>query len=284
MVYKLGSTDRFESASGSELVIADPVVGMFPIHFDGPCRLVPRSLNLPSGYDSVQYESISATGSTTVYVSPGQEPFISTIGVCSYCAFDTAGLPGAGHDYELWPMHPGNGETVKPEASVAVEVEVEPVREPLRVVPEPDRDVQDRVHDTEEPGTPTESATRDATSSPPVDDQLDRDARMVARSVWFRGGQRRYELFQGRSQMSADALLDYAVERGWVTGSALTTGSVDIGAGESVTGSTATSAARSRTGVRRLRRGHSSHRHGEVPNAQSRHTPPIVSTWIGGWT
>jgi hypothetical protein len=89
-------------------------------------------------------------------------------------------MPGAGHDYELWPMHPGNRQAVEPEASVAVEVEVEPVREPLRVVPEPDRDVQDRVHDTEEPGTPTESATREATSSPPVDDQLDRDARVSA--------------------------------------------------------------------------------------------------------
>ena len=44
----------------------------------------------------------------------------------------------------------------------------------------------------------------------------DRDAQMVARSVWFRGGQHRHELFQGRSQMSADKLLDYAVERQWV--------------------------------------------------------------------
>jgi hypothetical protein len=51
----------------------------------------------------------------------------------------------------------------------------------------------------------------------PVDDQLSRDARMVARSVWFHGGRTRSLLFEGRSRMAADEILERAVQRGWVT-------------------------------------------------------------------
>jgi hypothetical protein len=67
-------------------------------------------------------------------------------------------------------------------------------------------------------GVPVADTIAPAEPAPdPVSEKLDRDAQMVARSVWNRGGQHRNQLFQGRSQMSADALLARAVERRWLS-------------------------------------------------------------------
>jgi hypothetical protein len=40
---------------------------------------------------------------------------------------------------------------------------------------------------------------------------------MLARSVWFHGGRHRRDLFPGMNRMAADELLDYAVQRQWVS-------------------------------------------------------------------
>jgi len=51
----------------------------------------------------------------------------------------------------------------------------------------------------------------------PVDERLDRDAKMMARSVWLRGGERRHHLLQGIPHDTQQELLDYAAQQGWVT-------------------------------------------------------------------
>jgi hypothetical protein len=91
----------------SLLVVTDPALGVRRFSFDGPCRLT------RSGADSVQYESISATGSATVTVWPGQEPLFSEYGFCTSCAFPPLGQPGRNHDYEQWPVCP-SGDRAKP--------------------------------------------------------------------------------------------------------------------------------------------------------------------------
>ena len=94
-VHYLSST-----VDGSLLIIADPAYGVVKIPLEGPCRQVPRGPNLPAGYVAVVYESISATGSTLLTVSPGRPPFEHTIGgVCSSC------MQGE-HDFESWPVCP----------------------------------------------------------------------------------------------------------------------------------------------------------------------------------
>jgi hypothetical protein len=94
-VHYLSST-----VDGSLLIIADPAYGVVKIPLDGPCRQVPRGPNLPAGYRGVVYESVSATGSTQITVSPGRRPFEHTIGgVCSCCVLGV-------HDFELWPVCP----------------------------------------------------------------------------------------------------------------------------------------------------------------------------------
>jgi hypothetical protein len=55
----------------------------------------------------VEYESISASGSTRVSVRPGGVPFICSMGVCFSCSFPPLARAGMGHDYELWPVCPG---------------------------------------------------------------------------------------------------------------------------------------------------------------------------------
>jgi len=93
--------------TGSMLIIADPVLGVSRIRFDGLCRLIPRDPRLPAGYDAVQYLSISAAESTRVTVRPGRAPFLHTIGgVCWECMLGE-------HDFGLWPVCPrGGGERV----------------------------------------------------------------------------------------------------------------------------------------------------------------------------
>lgn len=94
-VHYLSST-----VDGSLLIIADPAYGAVKIPLDGPCRQVPRGPNLPAGYVTVAYESISATGNTLITVRPGRPPFEHTIGgVCSSCMFGE-------HDFGLWPVCP----------------------------------------------------------------------------------------------------------------------------------------------------------------------------------
>ena len=97
-VHYLSSSDTF-----SLLIIADPAYGAakaVKIVLDGPCRKLARGPNLPAGYRGVEYESISANGSTLITVSPGRQPFEHTIvGVCSSC------MDGE-HDFELWPVCP----------------------------------------------------------------------------------------------------------------------------------------------------------------------------------
>jgi hypothetical protein len=91
----------------SVLIITDPVLGKDEITFDGPVRLVP----LRAGSGAAEYESISASGSTTVQVSPGRAPFIRRVGnICTYCCFPPVGQLGRGHDYELWPVCPSDAQ------------------------------------------------------------------------------------------------------------------------------------------------------------------------------
>jgi hypothetical protein len=91
----------------SVLIITDPVLGKDEITFDGPVRLLPPR----AGATAVAYESISASGSTTVQVSPGQQPAIRSVGsICVYCCFPPVGQLGRGHDYGLWPVCPGEAQ------------------------------------------------------------------------------------------------------------------------------------------------------------------------------
>jgi hypothetical protein len=115
----------------SVLIITDPVLGKDEITFDGPVRLVPPR----AGSGAVEYESISASGSTTVHVSPGQRDLIREVGgLCTYCCFPPLGQLGRSHDYELWPVCPGDARRRKDHA----------------------------------PGTPPEVATRDTASLRPA--------------------------------------------------------------------------------------------------------------------
>jgi hypothetical protein len=79
----------------------------------------------------------------------------------------------------------------------------------------PPQPIQDPVQGT--PAPVQEPAPVPEPAPEPVDEQLARDAQMLARSVWFRGGQHRNQLFHGMSRLAADALLSYAVERQWVS-------------------------------------------------------------------
>jgi hypothetical protein len=107
------------------------VLGVRRLPFDCPCRLVHRG-----DTGSVQYESISSTWSTSITVSPGQQPNISElIGICTACVLPPFGRPDNGHDYELWPECPSSdrekkrnqdGENVVPPPSRS-----EPVKTPV---------------------------------------------------------------------------------------------------------------------------------------------------------
>jgi hypothetical protein len=48
------------------------------------------------------------------------------------------------------------------------------------------------------------------------DERLARDAKMMARSVWLGGGERRHQLLQGIPHDVQEELLAYAVTQGWV--------------------------------------------------------------------
>lgn len=96
----------------SLLVITDPVLGVDKIRFDGPLRKkLPRQLNRDPHpgevTDGVEYESISATGTTMVSTAAGRGPLITQYGFCASCAFPPAGQLSRGHDYSLWPVCPG---------------------------------------------------------------------------------------------------------------------------------------------------------------------------------
>jgi hypothetical protein len=95
----------------SLLVITDPVLGVDRIPFDGPVRMLPprAPLGVPGEVTGVvEYESISASGSTRVSVRPGEVPFIYSMGVCFSCSFPPPDRAGMGHDYELWPVCSGD--------------------------------------------------------------------------------------------------------------------------------------------------------------------------------
>src|SRR5512133_18135 len=86
----------------SVLIITDPKLGRDQIEFDGPVRLLPRHPLLPVDFDGVQYQSVSASGSTMVTVHPGRPPFEHSLaGVCDSCMFGE-------HDYSVWPVCPGD--------------------------------------------------------------------------------------------------------------------------------------------------------------------------------
>jgi hypothetical protein len=143
------------------------------------------------------YLAVTSAGSEMLTIAPDGSSSSNFIGgVCLHCAYETPPCP--------WPECPNQRHGRIPVRAVAVSnplptVETSPV-EPAVTAPVP-------VVEPEPSAEPVPE---------PVDDQLDRDARMVGRSVWFHGGQRTHELFQGRGQMSADVILDRAVERGWV--------------------------------------------------------------------
>jgi hypothetical protein len=83
----------WSNPDGSTLVITDPKLGKILLRFDGPCRLLRRD------GDSVDYESIGATGSNMVMTRPGMEPLINSLGLRTSC------MDGP-HDYDLWPVCP----------------------------------------------------------------------------------------------------------------------------------------------------------------------------------
>jgi hypothetical protein len=114
------------SPTGSQLIITDPVLGVRRLGFDGP---VVRASNT----GSVEYESIGSSGSTTVIVSPGHEPNITWIGICTYCAFPPIGHANRGHDFQLWPYCPWADRDREPESDqnvVPLPARSEPVAEP----------------------------------------------------------------------------------------------------------------------------------------------------------
>jgi hypothetical protein len=116
--------------TGSQLIVTDPVLGVRRLSLDGPCRLTDPGGNT----GSVVYESISAKESTTVTVSPGQEPSFHILGgFCTHCVFDAG---GAGHDFDLWPECPF-GDQVKEQIQDAAVVRLTPRPEPA---PEPAAD------------------------------------------------------------------------------------------------------------------------------------------------
>jgi hypothetical protein len=134
------------------------------------------------GYEQV---SIHADGSRSIY---------AVAGICGDCMAGRharADCPWRDRDTTVTRRHDG----VERGADVPVAVE------PIAGVVKP-------IRRAEPPAEPAPD---------PVDEKLDRDAQMVARSVWFRGGQHRNQLFQGRSQISADALLARAVAMQWVS-------------------------------------------------------------------
>jgi hypothetical protein len=138
------------SPDHSVLIITDPVLGVDRIELDGPCRLIPRGPNLPASYDSVVYESISATGSTRVDVSPGQPAFLHVMGgVCWSCAFTAR---DGGHDYDLWPTCPSENRRTKRDEDRGV----------VRLAPRPE--------DTAAVSSPGTGAS---SSAPPVEGRAD---------------------------------------------------------------------------------------------------------------
>jgi hypothetical protein len=97
-------------AESSLLVVTDPALGVDRIEFDGPVRMLPPRTPLGVAGEVagvVEYESISASGSTRVSVRPGEVPFTYSMGVCFSCSFPPPDRAGMGHDYELWPVCPG---------------------------------------------------------------------------------------------------------------------------------------------------------------------------------
>jgi hypothetical protein len=115
-----GSVHYLMSTEDSSLlVITDPVLGVDKIRFDGPVRKKPpRQLNRDPHpgevTDGVEYESISATGTTMVSIAPGRGPLITQYGFCVSCAFPPAGQLSRGHDYSLWPVCPGGEGSRRP--------------------------------------------------------------------------------------------------------------------------------------------------------------------------
>jgi hypothetical protein len=127
---------------------------------------------LPADYDGVEYQSISRTGSTRVTVHPGQPAFThSMVGVCWSCMFGE-------HDWLVWPVcpHEAAPEPVpaqSPSPSTSAKPGEKPKRrprvrwlggEPVLNDPLP-ANVNASVNAPTPGGTPTESATRIATSS-----------------------------------------------------------------------------------------------------------------------
>jgi hypothetical protein len=107
------------SPDRSFLLITDPAFGVRRIPVEGLCRLISGH---PSG--AARYEAISPKWSTTIDVSPGQEPRIREMGWCDYCLVHTEG-----HDFELWPSCP-SGDRHRRRKADADSDNVVPVPEP----------------------------------------------------------------------------------------------------------------------------------------------------------
>jgi hypothetical protein len=75
--------------------------------------------------------------------------------------------------------------------------------------------VQDPVRDTPAPRVEPKPLAEPA---PEPVNPIDRHAQQVSRSVWRNGGIHRNQLFpRGMRRSAQDELLDYAVNRGWLT-------------------------------------------------------------------
>jgi hypothetical protein len=141
---------------------------------------------------SAVLESSDADGYAMLFVKPDGSRFIHEVsGICPDCVMARharADCPRGDRESAVKRPVPVAEPSPAPVADVPVAEPVKPKRTVVELKPVPD----------------------------PADEALERDARSVAQSVWFRGGRHRNQLLQGQSQMYADRLLAYAVERGWL--------------------------------------------------------------------
>jgi hypothetical protein len=88
---------------------------------------------------------------------------------------------------------------------------------PIQIAaPVVDLKIDDPVQDIPAPEVrPTQTVTS-GPAPEPVNEKLDRDAKMLGKSVWLSGGGRKHTLLQGIPQSRQEELLGYATEAGWI--------------------------------------------------------------------